>query len=337
MRSAVRRFSHSRTSFSLALACFILAVGGGTVGSDVAAPLGMVLIPGGSFQMGDAFAEGCYDELPVHTVTLSAFYMGACEVTNDEMLSALQWAQANGRVEVTDAGVYSVGAGRKKLLHLDLEECRIDWDGRRFSLKEGKASGYPCVEVTWHGAVAYCNFRSEMEGRVPCYDLETWTCDWADDGYRLPTDAEWERAARGGAEGHRFTWSDTETIDHTRANYESTGAQSYDVSLTRGLHPDYDDGQAPYTSPVGSFPANAYGLYDMEGNVWEWIWDYWDPNYYLSSPLRDPRGPDSGEYRVVRSGRWGYDASACRVSARRHGWPAGRRQMGFRLAMNAEI
>ena len=296
---------------------------------------GMVPIPAGSFEMGDSFHEGHPDEWPVHTVTVSAFYIGRCEVTNDEMAEVLQWAYDNNKIAVSTSTVRNAMGDPQKLLHLDDPECRITWNGRAFDLKSAKSSGYPCVEVTWYGAVAFCNYRSEKEGLTPCYDLSDWSCDWSANGYRLPTEAEWEKAARGGAAGHRFPWSDTDTIQHARANYESKSNYSYDTSPTQGHHPDYDDGEYPYTSPVGSFAPNGYGVYDMAGNVWEWVWDYWDAHYYSVSPEADPRGPSSGSYRVVRSGRWGYDACFCRIAGRRHGWPGGRRRMGFRVVLPA--
>ena len=294
---------------------------------------GFALIPAGSFEMGDSFNEGCSDERPVHTVTVSAFYMGRYEITNDEMIEVMQWAYDNSKITVSASSIRNATGDEQKLLHLDESQCRIAWSGRAFGLKLAKGSGYPCVEVTWYGAVAYCNYRSEKEGLTPCYDLSDWSCNWSANGYRLPTDAEWEKAARGGAAGHRFPWSDTDTIQHNRANYRSTSDYSYDTSLTRGDHPNYDDGVSPLTSPVGSFPLNGYGLYDMAGNVWEWVWDLHDSNYYSVSPEVDPRGPSSGSYRVVRSGRWGYDASSCRVAGRRHGWPGGRKRMGFRVVL----
>lgn len=299
-------------------------------------PPDVVYIPAGSFQMGDALNEGCSDEWPVHTVALSAYYIGCNEVTNDEMIEVLEWALDNERITASESRVENATGDPKKLMFIDEPQCRIVWNGTSFSLKDEKASGYPCVEITWYGAVAYCNYRSEMEGLTPCYDLSDWSCDWSANGYRLPTDAEWEKAARGGAEGRRFPWSDTDTIDHTRANYESSGTYDYDVSETLGNHPDYAEGDAPYTSPVGSFAPNDYGLYDTAGNVWEWCWDYWDPTYYSYSPAVDPRGPTTAAtYRVVRSGRWGYDAVMSRVSVRHHGYPGGRKHMGFRIALSA--
>ncbi len=296
-------------------------------------PAGMALIPGGSFTMGDSFGEGYPDELPAHTVSVGAFCIGRFEVTNDEMAEVLQWAYRNGRIAVSGSKVRNTAGESHDLLNLEETQCRITWDGHSFALKAGKASGYPCVEVTWYGAVAFCNFRSEREGLTPCYDFRDWSCNWSATGYRLPTEAEWEKAARGGATGHRFPWSDADTIQHARANYLSSSAYDYDTSPTRGLHPDYDEGGIPYTSPVGSFPPNGYGLYDTAGNAWEWVWDFYARHYYSESPEQDPRGPAFGSYRVVRSGRWGYDASSCRVSGRRFGWPDGRKPVGFRIAL----
>ena len=302
---------------------------------DFEMPVEMVLIPAGSFAMGDTFAEGCYDEIPVHTVTLDAYYISRFEVTNEEMLAVLQWALEQGRITATSEAVTNTEGEQKRLVFLDEDHCRITWDGRALGLKAEKSLGYPCAEVSWYGTIAYCNFRSEMEGLTPCYDFADWTCNWSANGYRLPTDAEWEKAARGGVAGHRFPWSDSDLIDHTRTNYDSRGNVPYDVSPTRGFHPDFAVGDTPYASPIGSFAPNGYGLYDMAGNVWEWIWDYWAPDYYEVSPEMNPTGPATGTYRVVRSGRWGHDAANSRVAGRRHGWPGGRRRTGLRLVLSA--
>ncbi len=297
-------------------------------------PEGFALIPAGEFQMGDSFNEGHSDELPVHTVYVSAFHMGVTEVTNEQMREVMQWAYDNGKVTATAFTVQNNTGNAQELLDLDDSDCQLSFSGGTFTVDSGKEN-YPCVEVSWYGSAAYANYKSEMEGLQPCYNLSDWTCNFSNNGYRLPTEAEWEKAARGGLAGQRFPWGDT--ITHNDANYYSDSDYSYDVSATRGWHPDYDDGVSPCTSPVGSFAANGYGLYDMAGNVWEWCWDRWDSNYYDISPGPDPAGPDSGSYRVFRGGGWVYYAIYARCASRHFSNPSVTHgSLGFRLARSSE-
>ena len=274
----------------------------------------MALIPAGSFTMGDSFSEGYSDELPTHTVVVSAFVMDRCEITKALWDTVATWAAAHG---------YDLGPD----------------DGA------GQAAEHPVYNVSWYEAVKWANARSERDELTPCYLLGgdvyrrgqgVPDCSWTADGYRLPTEAEWEKAARGGAEGRRFSWSDADTIDHTRANYRSDSRYSYDVGPTRGHHPEYDGGPTPYTSPVGSFAANGYGLYDMTGNVWEWCWDWYGENYYAFSPESDPRGPSGGIYRTGRGGYWDNVAYVGRVAYRTGDRPAVEDvDLGFRLVRAA--
>ena len=255
---------------------------------------GMVLIPAGSFTMGDTFNEGYSDELPTHTVFVSAFNMDRYEVTKALWDEVYQWAITHG--------------------------YDFDFAG------SGKAPNHPVQRVSWHDVVKWCNARSEKEGRLPAYYTSRARTtvyrtgrvdvlnDWVkwDRGYRLPTEAEWEKAARGGASGRRFSWGDT--ITHSQANYYSSSSYAYDISFTRGYHPSYANGGEPYTSPVGSFEANGYGLYDMAGNVWEWCWDWWGS--YSSASVSDPRGPYANSGRVIRGGDWGGFVFCCRSAYR---------------------
>jgi formylglycine-generating enzyme required for sulfatase activity len=140
-------------------------------------------------------------------------------------------------------------------------------------------------------------------------------CNWSASGYRLPSEAEWEKAARGNLSGKHFPRGDT--ISQSQANYYASSLWSYDLSGTlNNYHPTYNDGLFPYTSPVGSFAPNGYGLYDMDGNLREWCWDWYGSSYYSTSPGTDPRGPTSGSYREIRGGNWNLGAEFCRTAMR---------------------
>jgi len=219
--------------------------------------------------MGDAFGEGRSEELPVHCVYVSGFYMARCEVTKALWDEVRAWGPSHGYTDLARGG--------------------------------GKGPAHPVHSITWYDMVKWCNARSQEEGLTPCYrvsgvvyrtgDSDAVTCDWSANGYRLPTHAEWEKAARGGLLGKRFPWGDT--INHSHANYRAHGsAYSYDTSpyTEPTCHPAYNDGVLPYTAPVGSFAPNGFGLYDMVGNVFEFCWD-WIGLDYLTSPYADPRGP----------------------------------------------
>jgi sulfatase modifying factor 1 len=299
-------------------------------------PDDMVYIPYGGFEMGDHFAEGYSAELPLHAVLIDAFLMGKFEVTNAQYCAYLNSAFGT---DIYFSGGVVYGTGNNQLYcttHSYHADSQIDYSGGVFSVrtKSGRdMSSDPMVEVSWYGSVAYCNWRSEQEGKEQCYNLSTWACDFGKHGYRLATEAEWEYAARSGNPYYRFPWGDT--ISHSQANYYSDASYPYDVSPTRGYHPAYNGGIEPYTAPVGSFSANGYGLYDMSGNVWEWCNDWYNSTYYSTSPYNNPTGPASGTFRVLRGGNWAYYASYCRVASRNNGGPAARTSyLGFRLVLD---
>jgi len=251
----------------------------------------MVLIPAGDFQMGDAFNEGWDEERPVHTVYLDAFYIDKYEVTNAQYK---KFVQATGHKE-PEGYFYNVNN---------------DWVwGKPWQDKNYNGDNQPVVCVSWDDAKAYA--------------------DWA--GERLPTEAEWEKAARGGLSGKRYVWGDEWAPPKNAGNFADETAGK--VFGWDWIIADYDDGYA-YTAPVGKFTSNGYGLYDMAGNVWEWCADWYGDNYYATSPKSNPTGPASGSYRVLRGGSWIFDNDyALRVANRSSGGPADiYYNVGFRCA-----
>ena len=295
----------------------------------------MVLIPGGEFEMGDHHGEGSPDELPVHAVYVDSFYMEVYEVTNQQYADALNWADAQGLIEVDAGVVYATGGGDPYCDTYEADpESRIHWDGAVFTVTAEKED-HPMLELSWYGAVAYANWRSAQEGRDPSYDLSTWECDFEANGYRLPTEAEWEYAARGGEHDpyYRYPWGDA--IDGSNANYYDSG-DPYEGPWpgTRTTPVGYYDGTQ---TPAGVDMANGYGLYDVAGNAREWCNDWYDEDYYASSPYDNPRGPATGTFRVLRGGSWDLIAYFSRCATRFWTYPSLRYgHYGFRLALDIQ-
>jgi formylglycine-generating enzyme required for sulfatase activity len=148
----------------------------------------------------------------------------------------------------------------------------------------------PVEQVTWSAAVKFCNARSMQEGLAPCYNTNTWECDFSANGYRLPTEAEWEYACRAGASTRFFFGENAEELKSFAWFEGNSQAKPH---------------------PVGQRKPNAWGLYDMAGNVWEWCNDFYGAKYFRDSPGDNPRGPKQGEKRVLRGGAWSSSADSC--------------------------
>ncbi|MFZ1073072.1 MAG: SUMF1/EgtB/PvdO family nonheme iron enzyme [Verrucomicrobiia bacterium] len=263
-------------------------------------PDGMVLIPAGSFTMGDTL-DGEDDAIPTN-IYVSAFYM------DTNLVSYSQWQTVYGYA--TNHGYNFDNAGA------------------------GKAANYPVETVDWYDGMKWCNARSQLAGLVPVYytdggmtqlytngDTDTVYANWAANGYRLPTEAEWEKAVRGGLSGQRFPWG--LTISESQANYYAdTNDYPYDLGPYDGYNTNFNTGGFPYTSPVGYFAPNGYGLYDMVGNVLEWCWDWYGTPLGQPTP-NNPTGPTSGSNRACRGGDWGIRAIGMRCAARNHALPYG--------------
>lgn len=252
-------------------------------GSAPPAPAGMVYIPAGVFQMGDNL-DGEADAQPVHNVFVSAFFM------DRNLVSGQQWA-----------GIYNGAISRG---------YTFDNPGSWF------APNHPVVNINWYDAVKWCNARSEIEGLTPCYyttaaqttvyrvgqiDLPNTYVKWHANGYRLPTEAEWEKAARGALVGRRYPWGDV--FNGSNANYLESGDPFEKNNPGTTPVGYYNGGQ----TPAGTDMANGYGLYDMAGNVLEWCWDRYSAVYYGDVTASDnPHGPIdvSPTYRVMRSNSW---------------------------------
>jgi sulfatase modifying factor 1 len=205
----------------------------------------------------------------------------------------------------------------------------------------GKGANHPVQTVDWYDCAKWCNARSQQAGRTPVYYTNaaltavytngqptTLYPNWAASGYRLPTEAEWEKAARGGLSGQRFPWGNV--INQNLANYYGITSISYDLG-PNGLNAIGSvGGTSPATSPVGSFAANGYGLNDMSGNVYAWCWDWYKTPYAGGSDPHGPAGPLS--YRVLRGGSWDYYAGNARCAFRFIVAPslAGAGLLGFR-------
>jgi sulfatase modifying factor 1 len=273
---------------------------------EIKVPAGLAFIPGGTYEMGNVMRDSVRIAEPVHRVTVSDFLLARHEVTFREYDD---FCEATGRTKPSDR---RWGRGRR-----------------------------PVINVSWYDAVEYCNWRSARERLTPAYSIDksrtdpgnhstadqlkwTVTYDRSADGYRLPTEAEWEYAAREGGRAVRFG-DGRDFLDPDRANFNADARFKSWYSLSGRTRLK--------TVAVDKLAANRLGLKQMTGNVGEWCWDWHDPAYAPSAAVPDPAGPPSGEFRAYRGGDYATLPWACRVSFRSRMAPSGATGLvGFRLA-----
>ena len=326
------------------------SAGEGTLSSEVNALPGvavgpLVSVSGGTFQMGATDGEGgSADELPRRAVTLSAYRIGKYEVTNEEFADVMTWALAQGYIEGFDidaGGLVPYSGGYAMLANSlpaimplfcalpypagETRYCQITFDGTSFGVntRDGiSLAKHPVNEISWFGAVCYCNWLSEIHDLTPCYNLPTSTdrISPLPNGYRLPTEAEWEYAAawNQGAGSHWIYAMQSDTIEQTRANY---------LVISPGPIFNWNPlgfTSMPYTTPVGFYNGTGgrtdspspVGCYDMSGNVLEWCHDWYASSYYSSGPQTDPTGPATAVERVLRGGDFAGEAPNQRTACR---------------------
>ncbi|MDR2476727.1 MAG: formylglycine-generating enzyme family protein, partial [Treponema sp.] len=272
----------------------------------------MVLMPGGTFSMGSPATEPAREpnEGPRHEVTVSSFYMGKKEVTVGEFRQFVNDAQYTTTAQGN-------GGGRVVINDNWEEKADASWENPYFSQDDR----HPAVLVSWYDAVEYCNWRSAQKGLSLAYSIDgsTVTCNWDAEGYRLPTEAEWEYACRADTDG---PFSTGDNITTSLANYDGNSPYNnnakgeYRQASTRTL----------------SFAPNSWGLYDMHGNVYEWCWDVY--GNYGAAAQTDPKGPAAGPNRVARGGSWYRSGKFARSASRAAQNPAYRDSaLGFRLVL----
>lgn len=255
----------------------------------------LVHVPAGSFKMGDNFGDGEPRERPVHTVDLDAFYIAKFETTNG------QWRKFRDDPGYDDPKYWPNGWVVPK------DQVPYWTQANNHGGGTPDSDDYPVIGINWDSATAYCNWVSAKTGKK----------------YRLPTEAEWEKAARG-MDQRRYPWGNA--IDPAFANY--VGAQRFDTVRIVGFHDGSKRGDLQTKSG-----ASPYGAHDMAGNLMEWCQDWYSRGYYSVSPKKNPKGPDTGVYRVLRGGTFFEEPFSLRSYARSAAWPSvqSHRMIGFRV------
>jgi sulfatase modifying factor 1 len=295
-----------------------------------------VLIPSGEFMMGsDESPESLAksypqyegkrflelgDEAPVHKVRITkAFYLGQHEVTVGQFRRFLKASGYQPESEADGTGGYGYNPGydpakSKRGDAFEGRDTKYSWRNPGFA----QGGDHPVVNVTWNDAVALCKWLSETEGKT----------------YRLPTEAEWEYAARAGTRTRYYSGDDPHSLLKAANVFDGDAGKNWEKWA--GFALAGNDGFA-FTAPVGRFAPNGFGLYDMLGNAWEWTADFHESDYYANSPVDDPTGPASGTVRVRRGGSWHTWSFYARSSYRNWNSPETRYTLvGMRLLREAD-
>jgi formylglycine-generating enzyme required for sulfatase activity len=316
----------SNTFAALAVGVTIVACGAARESSDDAHlarrhsvnSIGMrfARIPAGEFRMGSPSTERGHrlNERPAHTVRITHdFEMGVHEVTNSQFQSFVEATGYETEAERDFDGGFGIDYATGKVMR----DPNHDWRAPGFPGFQRRGD-HPVLMVSWADAEAFNTWLSTKEGR---------RC-------RLPTEAEWEYAARGGTETPWWTGDNPESLVR--------GANTADASLRAAMPSaswasSWDDGHA-FVAPVGSFRPNPFGLHDVHGNVWEWCGDWYAEDYYAQSPAQDPSGPEMGRFRTIRGGGWFNDALQNRSAQRIYFEPTFRYCLlsGFRVVCELE-
>lgn len=329
-------------------------------------PEGLVTIPAGKFQQGlnseaekrsfggPNLEEFKADRLPVREVTIAGFAIGKCEVTNQEFAAILNQALERDWITIDGNTVSNQTGDAKPLIELENPFCEIVFSSDRFEVNVEREK-HPVVAVTWYGALFFAWAKNEIEALPQAVDLKSWAIDFSKPGFRLPTEAEWEFAARGGSAANWFPWG--EQIEHSKANFFQSGDlfdDPFGLTASKGTTPvGYFDGTQ---QPTGKDMVSGYGLHDMAGNVMEWCADWYQINAYggapelpidfkkyyrevekidAGSPVENPKGPETGEARVLRGGSWRMTENFLGCSMRFAGFPErADRGIGFRVALS---
>jgi formylglycine-generating enzyme required for sulfatase activity len=265
----------------------------------------LVLIPAGEFFMGspDLDQDAGTEEKPQHRVRITrSFYLGATEVTVGQFRRVVEATGLCTEAEINGRGRWVWDRARS----MYKADPKYTWHNPGFV----QTDRHPVVEVSWNDTIAFCNKLSEREGLKPCYKFDG-RMQAGGEGYRLPTEAEWEYACRAGSTT-RYSFGDD------------------DGSL--GEYAWYSGNSGFKTHPVGQKPPNAWGLYDMYGNIWEWCWDWYDGSYYGQSSGVDPLGPEWSDSRVYRGGSWMFEPQFARSASRNAEHPGSQADShGFRV------